>query len=138
MEPLRQGVAALFEGYEAGIAQGLTARHGHGSQYVSDYFHEELRFLGIESSPAFVRDPEGKGVAERFIRTLKEQQFLFEARPRLGRVDPDALGGAVVHDHEDGGGPLLARHAARPVHPPHHVRSVGDEGAIVGRSQLYA
>ena len=29
--------------------------------------------LGIMSSPAFVREPEGNGVAERFIRTLKEQ-----------------------------------------------------------------
>jgi transposase InsO family protein len=28
---------------------------------------------GIESSPAFVRAPEGNGCAERFIRTLKEQ-----------------------------------------------------------------
>jgi len=28
---------------------------------------------GSESSPAFVREPEGNGVAERFIRTLKEQ-----------------------------------------------------------------
>jgi putative transposase len=28
--------------------------------------------LGITSSPAFVREPEGNGCAERFIRTLKE------------------------------------------------------------------
>ena len=28
--------------------------------------------FGIESSPSFVREPEGNGVAERFIRTLKE------------------------------------------------------------------
>ena len=28
--------------------------------------------LGVESSPSFVRQPEGNGVAERFIRTLKE------------------------------------------------------------------
>jgi transposase InsO family protein len=35
-------------------------------------FQRELRFLGIESSPAFVRAPEGNGCAERFIRTLKE------------------------------------------------------------------
>ena len=35
-------------------------------------FQEELRFLGVESSPAFVRAPEGNGCAERFIRTLKE------------------------------------------------------------------
>jgi transposase InsO family protein len=47
-------------------------RH-HGSQYVSDYFQDELTFLGITGSPALVREPEGNGVAERFIRTLKEQ-----------------------------------------------------------------
>lgn len=73
VEPLRQGLHALFGGYEAGIARGLQARHDHGSQYISDYFQDELKFLGIVSSPAFVREPEGNGVAERFIRTLKEQ-----------------------------------------------------------------
>jgi len=41
-------------------------------QYLSDAFQGELRFLGIASSPAFVRAPEGNGCAERFIRTLKE------------------------------------------------------------------
>jgi transposase InsO family protein len=40
---------------------------------MSDDFQAELRFLGVTSSPAFVRAPEGNGVAERFIRTLKEQ-----------------------------------------------------------------
>jgi putative transposase len=35
-------------------------------------FPSEIRFLGIESSPAFVRAPEGNGRAERFIRALKE------------------------------------------------------------------
>jgi transposase InsO family protein len=39
---------------------------------MSGDFQKELRFLGIESSPAFVRAPEGNGCAERFIRTLKE------------------------------------------------------------------
>ena len=73
VEPLRQGVHARFGGYETGIARGLLARHDHGSQYVSDYLQDELKFLGIESSPSFVREPEGNGVAERFIRTLKEQ-----------------------------------------------------------------
>src|SRR4029078_8866493 len=47
-------------------------RHDHGSQYMSDAFQQELAFLGIASSPAFVRAPEGNGCAERFIRTLKE------------------------------------------------------------------
>jgi transposase InsO family protein len=39
---------------------------------MSDTFQTEMRFLGIESSPAYVRAPEGNGCAERFIRTLKE------------------------------------------------------------------
>ncbi len=73
VEPLRQGVRAIFGGYEEGIAAGLQVRHDHGSQYVSDYFQDDLKFLGITSSPAFVREPEGNGVAERFILTLKEQ-----------------------------------------------------------------
>ena len=39
---------------------------------MSDHFQREIAFLGMESSPAFVRAPEGNGCAERFIRTLKE------------------------------------------------------------------
>jgi len=73
LEPIRQGVRAAFGAYESGTAQGLRVRHDHGSQYMSDHFQDELAFLGIESSPAFVREPEGNGCAERFIRTLKEQ-----------------------------------------------------------------
>ena len=38
---------------------------------MSDAFQKELALLGIESSPAFVRAPEGNGCAERFIRTLR-------------------------------------------------------------------
>ena len=40
---------------------------------MSDDFQNEIRFLGIESSPAFVREPEGNGCIERFFKTLKEQ-----------------------------------------------------------------
>ena len=35
-------------------------------------FQDEIECLGIEASPSFVREPQGNGVAERFIRTLKE------------------------------------------------------------------
>ena len=54
----------------------MAVRHDHGSQYLSGDFQKELRFLGIESSPAFVRASEGNGCAERFIRTLKENPLL--------------------------------------------------------------
>ena len=36
-------------------------------------FQSEIAFFGIESSRSFVCQPQGNGVAERFIRTLKEQ-----------------------------------------------------------------
>jgi putative transposase len=72
LEPIRQGVRACFGTFAEGVAGGLALRHDHGSQYVADDFQTELAFLGIEPSPAFVREPEGNGCAERFIRTLKE------------------------------------------------------------------
>ena len=72
LEPIRQGVHTAFGAFGQDIAQGLLLRHDHGSQYMSHLFQEELRCLGITSSPAFVREPEGNGCAERFIRTLKE------------------------------------------------------------------
>jgi transposase InsO family protein len=72
LEPIRQGVRRCFGAFAKEIARGLAVRHDHGSQYMSNAFQQELAFLGIESSPAFVRAPEGNGCAERFIRTLKE------------------------------------------------------------------
>jgi putative transposase len=72
LEPLRQGVRACFDAFGAGVAGGLKPRHDHGSQFVADDYQRELAFLGIVSSPAFVREPEGNGCVERFIRTLKE------------------------------------------------------------------
>lgn len=59
--------------YSQGVALGLKVRHDHGSQFMSDDYQKELDFLSIESSPAYVRQPEGNGVADRFIRNLKEQ-----------------------------------------------------------------
>jgi transposase InsO family protein len=72
LEPVRQAVRACFGGFAKDIAGGLQLRHDHGSQYVSHDFQKELAFLGIQSSPAFVREPEGNGCAERFVRVLKE------------------------------------------------------------------
>ncbi len=73
LEPVRQGARDYCGGFRAGAAAGLRLRHDHGSQYMSDDFQAEIAFLGMESSPAFVRQPEGNGCVERFIRTLKEQ-----------------------------------------------------------------
>jgi len=72
LEPIRQGVRQCFGALSEKMAAGLSPRHDHGSQCMYDDFQNEIRFLGIESSPAFVRAPEGNGCAERFIRTLME------------------------------------------------------------------
>ena len=72
LEPIKQGVREYFGDFAPLAAQGLTLRHDHGSQYMSHDFQDEIGFLGIESSPAFVRAPEGNGCAERFVRILKE------------------------------------------------------------------
>jgi len=72
LEPIRQAVRHSFGAFGKDIASGLKIRHDHGSQYMSRDFQKELAFIGAESSPAFVRAPEGNGCAERFIRTLKE------------------------------------------------------------------
>lgn len=86
LEPLRQGVREHFGGFRAMAAAGLLLRHDHGSQYMSNDFQRELRFLGIQSSPSFIRQPEGNGCIERFFRTLKEQLLWvrhFDSLPQL-------------------------------------------------------
>jgi hypothetical protein len=42
---------------------------------MSDAFQQELVFLDLESSPAFVRAPEGNGYVERFILTLRRTSY---------------------------------------------------------------
>jgi transposase InsO family protein len=73
LEPIRQAVREHFGTFSGGSAAGLRLRHDHGSVYMSDDFQNEIKFVGIEPSPAFVRQPEGNGCIERFFRTLKEQ-----------------------------------------------------------------
>jgi transposase InsO family protein len=73
LEPLRQGVRDYCGGFRAGAAAGIRNRHDHGSQYMSGDYQAEIAFLGMASSPSFVRQPECNGCVERFIRTLKEQ-----------------------------------------------------------------
>ena len=59
------GQAEYLGAFDKGVATGLAIRHDHGSAYMSDDFQQELTFLGMVSSPSFVREPEGNGVAER-------------------------------------------------------------------------
>ena len=116
LEPVRQGVLRHFGSIGRDVAKGLSLRHDHGSNYMSGDFQDEIAFLGVEGSPSFVRQPEGNGVAERFIRTLKEN-FLwvhtFETIEDLRR----GLQEFVAHYNATW---LVARHG---YHTPNQIRT---------------
>jgi putative transposase len=76
IDALRLAVRKEFGDVAKGICKGeLSIRCDHGSQFDSDDYQKELKFLDIKHSPAFVRSPECNGVIERFHRTLEEQVF---------------------------------------------------------------
>lgn len=110
LEPLRQGVRRCFGHIAENVAAGLTVRHDHGSQYLSDAFQAELAFLGIESSPAFVRAPEGNGCAERVIRTLKEQLLWVKTFRTAEELRVALIAWAELYNREW----LIERHGFRP------------------------
>jgi len=73
LEPIAQAVASRFGATSADAARGVTVRADNGPQYIARHFTRQLTHWGIAVSYAFVRQPQGNGVAERFFRTLKEQ-----------------------------------------------------------------
>lgn len=120
LEPMRQAVKRVYGRYGLGVAEGLVLRHDHGSQFVSHDYQKELRFLGIESSPSFVRSPEGNGVIERFFRTLKEQLLWLREFE-----DEDELRGALYEFRERyNANWILQRHGYR---TPAQVRAEWDQ-----------
>jgi putative transposase len=98
LEPVREAIRREFGVLRKGIAEnmGLSLRNDHGSQYDSRDFQNEVKYLGLIASPAFVRSPECNGIIERFHRTLQEQVFdihsfenLDEARSRIATFIDD-------------------------------------------------
>ncbi len=56
----------------ADAGRGLSLRMDHGTQYLSDHFQNQLKHWCINPSFAFIEQPQTNGVAERFIRIIKE------------------------------------------------------------------
>jgi transposase InsO family protein len=80
MEPIRAAVRKTFGSTQKDVCKemNLQLRSDHGSQYDSADFMNEMKFLGIEMSKAFVRSPQCNGIIERFHRTLEEQVLQVE------------------------------------------------------------
>jgi transposase InsO family protein len=66
-------VRERFGRVEPGVARGVVLRSDLGSVNTSSFFTQRVKALGLAQSYAFVREPECNGVAERFIRLIKEQ-----------------------------------------------------------------
>jgi transposase InsO family protein len=92
LEQIRKDIREQFGGFEQGIASRVSIRHDHGSAYMSDDFQRELAFLGIDSSPSDVREPEGNGCTEQFIRTIEENLLWVRPFPTVSEL-ADALRG---------------------------------------------
>jgi transposase InsO family protein len=73
LQPVYDAVVDRFGALGPDAARGIKLRHDWGSQYRSDHFQGSLTWLGIQDDAAFVGEPQGNGVAKRFMRTLKEQ-----------------------------------------------------------------
>jgi transposase InsO family protein len=116
LDPIRQAVTTLFGAFAADVARGLKLRHDWGSQYTSHDFQGEIAFLGITSSPSFVGEPEGNGVAERFMRTLREQCLYVHRFKNL--EEARAVIGAFIERYNEKW--LLERHGYR---TPNQVRA---------------
>jgi putative transposase len=77
---------------------------------VSDDFQDEIAFLGVSSSPAFVRAPEGNGCVERAIRTLKEQLLWIRAFATVEELRLAVIEWAKLHNERW----LIERHGFKP------------------------
>lgn len=82
---------SAFGSVAADAGRGLALRLDHGTQYLSVHFQNQIKYWRINPSFAVIEQPPTNGVAERFMRTLKEQviygrvfQNLKEVRAAVG------------------------------------------------------
>ena len=78
LEPIKQGVRRIRGCVGKDMGDGIAVRHDWGPQYIARDFKEELKFLKLGNSPAFVHQPQTNGVIERFFKTLKNECLWIE------------------------------------------------------------
>ncbi len=95
LEPIRQGVRYAFGSFGKEMARGLKLRCDWGPQYIANAWINEVKWLGITISPSYVGEPQCNGVAERFMRTLKEQCLYLHRFENL--EEAKAIIGEFIH-----------------------------------------
>jgi len=122
LEPIRQGVREHFGSFTKNIACGLSVRHDHGSQYMSDAFQKELGFLGAESSPR-LRPRARRKWLRRTVHPHAEGEPVVGADLRYDRGSPTGVARLSANLQYD-----LADRATR----IRHARSVSAKPASTG------
>ncbi len=84
----RRSVHRCFGSIAPGVARGLKLRHDHGSNYMSGDFQDEIKCLGIEASPSFVREPEGNGVARASVGSIAIRAMVCSSLTLAGVLYP--------------------------------------------------
>lgn len=72
LEPIRQSERHGFGAFGQDVTQVLTLRHDHGNPFIADDFQQGIAFLGIKDLASSVREPQGTGIAERFVSSLRQ------------------------------------------------------------------
>jgi transposase InsO family protein len=99
------GFEACFGSVGRDAALGLTLRVDHGCQYTSDHFLHQIAYWGITRIFAFFSQPQGNGIAERFIKTLKEQSLyglVFRNTQRSIKRSPRSFNSTTTTDASSG------------------------------------
>ena len=47
-------------------------RHGRDSPYIAEDFQQDIVFLGIKDAASYVHEPQGNGMAKRFLPIIKD------------------------------------------------------------------
>ena len=100
LEPVQHGIRTAFGSCAEGVAEGLALRVDWGTQYTSDRFRGEIRFLGGEISHSFVGEPQCNGISERFVRTLKEECLWLHDFETLEQARPVIAAFVELYNHE--------------------------------------
>src|SRR5262245_5977494 len=132
LEPIRQGVRHAFGRFGKEVARGLAIRCDWGPQYIADAWINEVKWLGCTISPSYVGEPECNGIAERFMRTLKEQcVYCTSSRASTRRSRSSASSSRATTPSGSSSGSAIAprrRRGPRPWRgPPDHAEEGGAE-----------
>lgn len=100
LQPLRDGVQRMFGAFAKEIARGLQIRCDWGPQYIAAAWIQEVHWLGMTISPSFVGEPQCNGVAERFMRTLKEHCLYLHQFESLEHARPVIAEFIQRYNHE--------------------------------------